>query len=204
MKTLRSKNFLTALALLFIMTMSQVGINAAVGSKVSGRLKTRNNKPVMVNGNKVASGMTVFSGANIQCPEGVGATVDLGRLGRLDLAPLTNMTVTFTENEVSVKLISGCALLTTNKGIKGTINSEDQTFQTDPLKSSSLSTCTAGSTGPETSGTAIGAGGAGGGISGAGAAAIVGGAGAAIGGAAAAAGSKGSDRGKAVSPSTPR
>lgn len=203
MKTLRSKNLLTALALLFIMTMSQVGINASVGAKVSGRLKTRNNKPVIVNGNKVASGMTVFSGASIQCPEGVGATVDLGRLGRLDLAPLTNMTVTFTENEVSVKLISGCVLLTTNKDIKGTVFSEGETYKTDSSKASSLSTCTAGSVGPETSGVAIGAGGAGG-IGGAGAAAIVGGAGAAVGGAAAAAGSKGSDRGKAVSPSTPQ
>ena len=146
-----------------------------------GKLRTRNNKPVLVNLNKASSGTTILSGSRIQCPEKIGATVDLGVLGRLDIAPQTDLTLNFLAGEIRVQLNLGYVVLTTNKGISGTVTtSEGTVFVTDPSKVSSVVARTRDAQGPETS-VLVGAGagglGAGGtaGVAGA-EAAVVGGA----------------------------
>lgn len=162
-----------------------------------GKLKTRDNKPVMVNGNKATSGTTLVSGAQIQCPDKVGATVDLGTLGRVDMAPKSDMTLSFNASSISVQLRSGYVVLTTSKGISGTVTTpEGKVFQTDSSRMSSVVAKTKDAIGPE---TAVGA--KSGGI-GTGAAVGVAGAGAAVVGGAAAAKSGG--RGSDLSGDNPR
>ena len=177
-----------------------LSICAGVGfaAPMTGKLRTRGSKPVIVNGNKAVSGSTIFSGAQIQSPEGVGVTVELGSLGRLDMAPNANVTLTFSAGNVAAELKSGYVVLTTNKGIKGSVRtSEGQLVETDPSKLSSVIARTTGSVGPE---AAAPVGAAAGGI-GAGTAAGIGAAGAAVVGGAAAA--RGDGRGNDVSPSSP-
>jgi hypothetical protein len=117
-----------------------------------GTLRTRANKPILVNGNKASSGTTILSGARIQSPDKVGATVDLASLGRLDFAPNTDFIVTFDAGNISVRLKAGYVVLTTRKGISGVVTMPDgKALETDSSKASSVIARTAGALEPEAS-----------------------------------------------------
>lgn len=114
---------------------------SAPQAAVQGRLTTRGNNPVTVNGNSARSGETIFSGQSIQTPEGVGATVTLPGLGRVDIAPNSNVTVTFEASRINVTVTSGCAVLTSNKGTAGTLEAGGRTQRTEAEKGGTLDTC---------------------------------------------------------------
>ena len=179
---------------LFVLFLLAGVLQAVVAAPPMGKLKTRDNKPILINGHKAVSGTTLLSGSEIQCPDKVGATIDLGSLGRLDIAPKTDLTLTFHDTEVTVQLRSGYVVLTTNKGVCGTVNtSEGEVYSTDCSKTSSVIAKTSGTKGPEAAASV----GAGGGINGA--MVGIGGAAAGVGGAAA----KSSGRGSDLSPDKP-
>lgn len=187
---------LMAIAVLLLVTHVAT---VSASTPVSGKLRTRNNKPLLVNGNSVKPGTTIFSGANIQSPAKVGATIDLGSLGRLDMAPLTDVTLVFDAVHIDVQLKSGYVVLTAGKGITGrVVTSEGKVLETDVTKVSSVIARTAGSAGPEVA-APIGA--AAGGL-GAGAVVGIGAAGAGVIGGVAAA--QGSTRGSDLSTDKPR
>ena len=182
---------------LFVVLLIAGALHVVAAAPLMGKLKTRDNKPILINGHKAVSGTTLLSGSEIQCPDKVGATIDLGSLGRLDIAPNTDLTLTFNASSVTVQLRSGYVVLTTNKGICGLVNTTDgEVFKTDCSKTSSVIAKTRGVIGPE---TAASVGAQGGGINGA----VVGiaGAGAAVVGAAAA---KSGGRGGDLSTDNPR
>ena len=182
-----------------VLTTALLSVAVQAAPAVMGKLKTRDNKPVTVNGHKATSGTTLMSGSDIQCPEKVGATIDLGPLGRLDVAPNSNLTITFDESGVSVQLNSGYVLLTTNKGINGTVNTkEGDVFHTDSSKNSSVAAKTKGVNGAE---TAASAGASNGGI-GAGTTVGIAGAGAAV--VSGTAATKANGRGSEMSTDNPR
>jgi hypothetical protein len=109
----------------------------------SGRLTTRGNNPVTVNGNAARSGETIFSGQQIQTPDGVGATVQLPGLGRVDLAPNTNAMLTFKNGRVVVNVVSGCVILIAGKGVEGVVETPGGSSEhTDKSKGSSVDLCT--------------------------------------------------------------
>ena len=173
---------------LFMLVLIAGALHVAAAMPLMGKLKTRDNKPVVVNGHKAVSGTTLLSGSEIQSPDKVGATIDLGALGRLDIAPKTDLMLTFHATSVSVQLRSGYVVLTTNKGVCGTVNTKDgQVFKTDCSKTSSVIAKTSGTAGPEAAASV----GAGGGINGA--AGVAGAAAAVVGGAAAKSVGRGSD-----------
>lgn len=108
---------------------------------IQGRLTTRGNKPVTVNGNSARSGETIFSGQSIQTPDGVGATVNLPGLGSVELAPNTSITLTFEAGKIEVTLVYGCVVLTAYKGTTGTLVEGRSTRRTDPATGGKLDTC---------------------------------------------------------------
>lgn len=108
---------------------------------VQGRLTTRGNNPVTVDGNSARSGETIFSGQSIQTPDGTGATVSLPGLGRVDMATNTNITLTFEQGKINVKLVSGCVVLTAYKGTTGTLEEGGRARQTDPDKGGTIENC---------------------------------------------------------------
>lgn len=194
---MKFKNTLVTMLVLTFCLLGSVLINSAQ-TLPTGKLKTRNNKQVTLNGNKAASGTTILSGAQIQTPEKVGATVEINGLGRLDMAPQVDVKIEFVAGQIIVELKSGYVVLTTAKGVKGFVKMPDgKTIELDGTKQSSVIARTEGSIGPEASAPVGAAGGIGAGGAAAGAAAA---GGTVVGGAAA---SK-SKRGKDVSPSTPR
>lgn len=106
-----------------------------------GRLTTRGNNPVTVNGNSAKSGETIFSGQSIQTPQGVGATVNLPGIGRVDIAPNTNLSLTFENGKVNVVLVSGCVILTANRGNVGSVESGGTTQRTEGDEGGVIDVC---------------------------------------------------------------
>ena len=106
------------------------------------RISTSGNRPILVNGNSTASGGSLATGATIETPDGVSATIDLGPLGTLDIAPNSKVVLEFecppppptppapgTEPEpckVKVKVLAGCVVLKTKKNTHGQIDTELQ------------------------------------------------------------------------------
>ncbi len=117
----RQKKALKALAVFLSFAFSQVYVSAALSGPAPGgvppqqtltaRLTTRNNQPITVNGNAASSGATLLTGATIETPDQVGATIDLGDAGIVELQPNSKIQLEFDENgNVRVKVIRGCAM----------------------------------------------------------------------------------------------
>ncbi|HLM01786.1 MAG TPA: hypothetical protein VK400_12080, partial [Pyrinomonadaceae bacterium] len=62
---------------------------------------------VMLNGERTYNGRTFFSSGAIATAETSSAVVNLGKLGRINLAPNSNLSLSFAENQISGKLSSG-------------------------------------------------------------------------------------------------
>jgi hypothetical protein len=125
-----------AIAVLLIISLSQIYVLAnarttttiatsAPNASVFGRLNLSGNKLILVNGNEANTGMTIFSGAQLQTPEAVEATVQLGPAGHLDIAANSSLTLKFDGSSVDVYVAAGSALLSTNAGFTGTITTAD-------------------------------------------------------------------------------
>ena len=82
----------------------------------AGYLATRGNGSVTVDGNAARTGETVFSGQQISTPEGVGASLYVSGLGRVDVAPASSLTVSFGGSRLSARVAGGCAILTPARG----------------------------------------------------------------------------------------
>lgn len=155
MKTTRHRKVINALALFLLFTMAQVYIqvnfagpnakakeSAPLPAQTTGKLTTTGDKPILVNGTSLSSGGTILSGATIDVPDGVGATIDLGPLGQLDLAPNTKVVVEYSNGEVKVRLVQGCAILRTKKGTSGEIKTDQgDTASNDSKKDGVADVC---------------------------------------------------------------
>jgi hypothetical protein len=115
----RQKKALKALAVFLSFVFAQVYVSAALPGPAPGavpqqtltaRLSTRNNQPITVNGNAASTGATILTGATLETPDQVGATIDLGDAGIIELQPNSKIQLDFDENgNVRVKVIRGCA-----------------------------------------------------------------------------------------------
>lgn len=89
---------------------------------IVARLVTSNNQAITVNGASAVTGATILTGANIQTPADVGATINLGPLGTVDLAPNTTIKLDFDEDgNIKVTLIAGCVIVNATKKTEGEI-----------------------------------------------------------------------------------
>lgn len=171
--THRSRKATTAVALLLIFSVLQIslaGPNAksldvvttpAQTDNLSGTLSVRGKQPISVNGNNAVTGTTIFSGASLETPIGVSATVNLGALGSLELKPGTVAKLEFSEGNIKVMLIKGCVVLRAKKNTTGVVeNSSGVIGTTNKEKDDELDVCQ-----PEGSAPLIGTAAATGGIS---------------------------------------
>lgn len=95
------------LSVAILATYSMVAL--ANSGKVAGELLTTgpNASSVTVNGESAKAGRSIFSSSTIITPENANAVVNLGKLGKLSLAPNTTATINFDENGVSGDLAAG-------------------------------------------------------------------------------------------------
>ena len=143
---------IAALLLLAIVQVSlQVGLAETnnttnpvlVPQQVVARLTTRNNQPVTVNGLSANTGASILTGATIETGADQSATVNLGSLGSLDIAPNTKLVLTYDDQgNVKVVLVYGCAVLTAKKKTTGEIATDQGTAaKNDPAAGGVLNVC---------------------------------------------------------------
>ena len=98
--------------------------------------------PVTINGVKARTGDTVFPGAQIQTVAGIGASVQIGKLGQIDISPDTNLLLNYDRGSILTEIHMGCAVLAANDGVRGVLTMPGGiTKNNDVLKSSPLSAC---------------------------------------------------------------
>jgi hypothetical protein len=84
----------------------------AVPQQFIARLTTTGNQPITVNGAGAASGASLLTGATIETPAAVSATIDLGALGTIELQPNSSIQLDFDDSgNVRVKVLRGCATI---------------------------------------------------------------------------------------------
>ncbi|HEX8638032.1 MAG TPA: hypothetical protein VF692_08220 [Pyrinomonadaceae bacterium] len=74
---------------------------------VTGKVSNGETPSVSVNGEAAKSGRSVFSTSTIATPDEAGAVIDLGKIGSVQLAPKTNLVLSFTEKGISGDLLAG-------------------------------------------------------------------------------------------------
>ena len=182
--SLKRRKGYQAIAALVLFSVAQVGVQVGFAEPTPGatvvvpqqfiaKLTTRNNQPITVNGLSAATGASIVTGAVIETGADQAATVNLGPLGSLDIAPNTKLVLTYDENgNVKVTMLFGCAILTAKKKTTGEVGTEQggTAGKTDPAKGGVLEICfppgaAAPTVGP---GVASGAGAAGGAAAGGG------------------------------------
>jgi hypothetical protein len=83
------------------------------------RITTTGNQPITVNNASAASGASLLTGATIETPAAVSATIDLGALGTVELQPNSSVQLDFDDNgNVRLKVLRGCVVMKkTGKGV---------------------------------------------------------------------------------------
>lgn len=121
-------------------------ISEAVPQLLMGILTTGDNKPIKVNGANAISGATIPTGAAIETPDKVGATLRLGPLGSVCIAPNSKVTIEFDRQgnagTIKVTLSEGCVILSTKKDTTGTVITPQGTAgQIGPATGASIDVC---------------------------------------------------------------
>jgi len=151
----KTKRIASVIALFLVFCTSQILVTAGFGASESasqtnlpqgqvapGILTTVGNKRISVNGADSITGTTILSGATIETPPGVGATISLEKLGSLEMEQDAKVTLTFQSGSIHVLLLKGCVTLRANKGVTGKIEtSKDAISKTDPKADGVLRVC---------------------------------------------------------------
>lgn len=109
-KLLIHKAFTMCLTIVLVATYSMVAL--AADGKISGEIVVTGNSAsetatVTVNGEPVKSGRTIFSSSTISTPESAGAIINLGKTGRIELAPNTTFALSFDAAAINGDLAAG-------------------------------------------------------------------------------------------------
>src|SRR5215213_4678693 len=143
------------IAALLLFSIAQIGLQVGLAEpnnttnpvtipqQVVARLTTRNNQPIMVNGLSANTGASIVTGATIETGADQSATVNLGPMGSLDLAPNTKLVLTYDEQgNVKAVIAYGCAILTAKQKTTGEIATEQASAgKTDPATGGVLNVC---------------------------------------------------------------
>lgn len=103
------KVFTMCMTVVLVATSSMVAL--AIDGKTAGEIIVKGSDSetatVTVNGEAVKSGRTIFSSSTISTSEGAGAIINLGKAGRIELAPNTIFAVSFDDAAISGSLTAG-------------------------------------------------------------------------------------------------
>ena len=127
-KSWSRKSIATAVAVAVLSVYSMV-VLAAPGAKASGELSVSGQ--VTVNGQKVVSGGTVFSDSTISTAAQSSASVSISKVGRVELAPNSNLHLSFADNSITGVLETGSAQVATLAGTTVNLTTKDGTVVVD-------------------------------------------------------------------------
>ena len=74
---------------------------------ISGKNSGGETPFVKVNGEAAQNGRSIFSSSTIVTPDNAGAIINLGKIGKIELAPDTTLALSFNEKGISGDLIAG-------------------------------------------------------------------------------------------------
>jgi ferric-dicitrate binding protein FerR (iron transport regulator) len=127
-KSWSRKSIATAVAVAVLSVYSMV-VLASPNVKASGELSVSGQ--VTVNGQKVVSGGTVFSDSTISTAAQSNASVSISKVGRVELAPNSNLRLSFAENSITAMLETGSAQVSTLAGTTVNLTTKDGTVVVD-------------------------------------------------------------------------
>lgn len=143
-----------AVAALLLFSILQVGLQVGLANtkatksgmlivqQIVGRLVTRNNQPITLNGQAVSTGASILSGATIETGADQSATVNVGSLGQVDISPNTKVVLTFEQGNLKALVIYGCAILTARPNTTGEVATEQASVgKTDPAVGGVIEMC---------------------------------------------------------------
>jgi len=151
----KRRNGSRVIAVLLLFAIAQIGLQVgfaepntttnptALPQQFVARLTTRHNQPITVNGLSATTGASILTGATIETGADQSATVNLGPLGQLDIAPNTKLVLTYDENgNIKAVIVYGCAILTAKKKTTGEVATEQGSAgKTDPAAGGILDIC---------------------------------------------------------------
>lgn len=102
-------SFCLTIALLatYSMTVSAKTDKMAGELTISGKLSNGANPAVLVNGETAQNGRSIFSSSTITTPADANAVISIAKIGKIELAPNTNITISFNEAGITGDLTAG-------------------------------------------------------------------------------------------------
>jgi hypothetical protein len=135
-KTWSRKAIAACVALAILSVYSMVVLASPAAKAASGELMVSGN--VTVNGETVVSGGTLFSDSVLTTAENSTATVNLSKLGRVELTPNSSLRISFTEKGITGLLDSGSAHVSTLAGVAVNFTSKDGAVVVDGSQATSF------------------------------------------------------------------
>ena len=124
------------LAVAILSAYSMVVLASPAAKAPSGELSIAGQ--VTVNGETAVSGGTIFSDGVITTAEKSTATVNLSKLGRVDLSPTSILKLSFTDKSIMGLLESGTARISTLAGTSVNITTKDGVVVVDGSQATSV------------------------------------------------------------------
>lgn len=136
---------LTCMAISFAAPNSASPLTQLLPAQLIGVLTTQGNKPISVNKARIRTGGSVPSGALIETPDAVGATLRIPKLGSVCISPNSTLNIRFDSAAgITITLIQGCVILRTFPGTAGRISTtKGAAGQIDPANGGPLDVCVA-------------------------------------------------------------
>jgi len=120
----------TSLVVLMISVNGMV--RAQTSMKAMGEIAAANQ--TTINGLSVISGMTVFSNNRIKTGGQGAAIVNLGKIGRIEFGPQTDMTLSFSQAKIGGELHSNSVVVSAPAGVEISIKTPEGMVTTDGKK----------------------------------------------------------------------
>ena len=133
-KSWSRKSIATGVAVAVLSVYSMVVLAAP---KASGELSVSGQ--VTVNGQKVISGGTVFTDSVISTAAQSSASISISKVGRVELAPNSNLRLSFADNSITAMLETGTAQVSTLTGTTVNLTTKDGTVVVDGTQPTTFS-----------------------------------------------------------------
>jgi hypothetical protein len=133
-------NKLTVKFLVVALVALNLSLPATANSSLQMVGQLTANGDVTVNGKKAITGSSIFndSRVSVNCASGATAIVNLGKLGRIQLSPGTDIVVRFADGLISGELLNGKAIVNNTAGVKVNFTTPEGVSSADGKEASSL------------------------------------------------------------------
>jgi hypothetical protein len=135
-KTWSRKTIAAFLSVAVLSVYSMIALASPEAKVPSGELSVSGQ--VTVNGQKVISGGTLFSDSVIVTSDNSSATVNISKLGRVQLSPNSTLMLSFTDKAITGQLDSGVANVSTLAGVSVNLATKDGSVVVDGSQATSF------------------------------------------------------------------